>query len=74
MSMFPVFPAIVENHVMVGASVKVVPSLAVHVAFERAFNNRETASTPSIVAEEYSGSVSQLRENIFHVSLTWMFQ
>lgn len=70
-TMFPVFPAIVENHVTVGATVKVLPPLAIHAAVEHAFNNRETASGTSVLAREYDKSISQLRENIFHLSLTW---
>lgn len=73
-TVFPVFPAIVENHVTVGASVKIVPSLAVHAAFEHALNKQQKASTPSILAEEYSGSISQLSENVFHLSLSWSLQ
>jgi len=70
-TVFPVFPAIVENHVMVGASWNITSIIGLHVAYELALNNKETASTPSTVAQEYNGSVSQLLENIFHASLSW---
>jgi long-chain fatty acid transport protein len=71
-SVFPVFPAIVENHFTAGASYAVSPSFAVHAAYERALNSSQTSLTPNVVAQEFSGSTSQLNENIFHLSLTWM--
>ena len=71
-TIFPVFPAIVENHLTAGLSYKFSPSFVVHGAFERAFNNRQTSLSPSLVAQEYSGSTSQLNENIYHVSVSWM--
>ena len=71
-TIFPVFPAIVENHVMVGASWMVSGPLSIHVAYELALNKQETASSSSMVAQEYNGSTSQLGENLFHVSLSWL--
>ena len=71
-SVFPVFPAIVENHFTAGASYALSPSFAVHAAYERALNSSQTSLTPNVVAQEFSGSTSQLNENIFHLSLTWM--
>jgi long-subunit fatty acid transport protein len=71
-TIFPVFPAITENHVTVGASYKLSPALIVHVAYERAFNNAQKSLSPSLVAQEYSGSTSELNEDIFHFSFSWL--
>jgi long-chain fatty acid transport protein len=73
-TVFPVFPAIVENHVTFGATVRPFPSLAVNAAVEHAFNKKQTAAAQSVIAQEYSASINQLRENVFHLSLTWMIE
>lgn len=70
-TVFPVFPAIVENHLMVGGSYQIVGGLTVHGAYELALNKRQNAASRSIVANEFSGSMTQLSENIFHISLSW---
>jgi long-chain fatty acid transport protein len=70
-TVFPVFPAIVENHVMLGASYRIADPVRVHFAYEMAVNKKQTASGQSMVAQEFSNSVSQLSENIFHLSLSW---
>ncbi len=71
-TVFPVFPAIVENHVMVGLTYKLSSSFAMNAAYEHAFNYAQTALTPSLLASEYSGSTSQLKESIFHLSFSWL--
>ncbi|MBI5474664.1 MAG: outer membrane protein transport protein [Ignavibacteriae bacterium] len=71
-TVFPVFPAIVENHFTAGLTYKLSPTFAIHGAFEHAFNNWQTSLSPNLVAQEYSGSTSQLNENIYHISLSWM--
>jgi long-chain fatty acid transport protein len=73
-TIFPVFPAIVENHVMVGASLAVSGPISIHVAYELALNKQETAAASSTIAQEYNSSVSQLGENLFHISLSWMLK
>jgi long-chain fatty acid transport protein len=70
-TLFAVFPAIVENHVTLGASVKVFAPLTLHAALEHAFNNPEKAAATSLIAREYDNSINQLKENVIHVSLTW---
>jgi long-chain fatty acid transport protein len=70
-TVFPVFPAIVENHLMVGVTYKVSDPISLHFAYEMALNKQQTASTKSMLAQEYNSSTSQLAENIFHISLTW---
>jgi long-chain fatty acid transport protein len=71
-TLFPVFPAIVENHVMAGATVNISGPLSIHVAYEMALNKKQTAAATSTVAKEYNNSTSQLSENLFHVSVSWM--
>jgi long-chain fatty acid transport protein len=71
-TIFPVFPAIVENHLMAGASMKITGPLRIHVAYEMALNKKQTASAASQVAQEFNGSTSELAENLFHVSVSWM--
>ena len=73
-TIFPVFPAIVENHLMAGASVAVSGPLSIHVAYELALNKTQTAAAASTIAQEYNGSTSQLGENLFHISLSWMLK
>lgn len=70
-TVFPVFPAIVENHLMIGGSYALTEALAVHGAYELALNKRQNAASQSVVANEFNSSTSELSENIFHVSLTW---
>ena len=72
-TIFPVFPAIVENHVMLGGTFNVSKKVAVNLAYEMAINNKQTASDPSIIADEYNNSISQLQTMLFHLSLNWKF-
>jgi long-chain fatty acid transport protein len=70
-TIFPVFPAIVESHITVGAGYKLTDKLTVNAAYELGLNVKETASNPSIIANEYNQSTSQLGTNLFHVSFAW---
>lgn len=72
-TVFPVFPAIVENHLTFGGSFKVSNPLTLHAAFETALNKSQTASNPSIIANEYNGSTSELSTILIHVSATYSF-
>jgi long-subunit fatty acid transport protein len=72
-TVFPVFPAIVEDHIMVGASYRLSEPLVLHAAYELAINNKQTASAQSLIAQEYNGSTSQLNESIIHIALSWNF-
>ena len=72
-TVFPVFPAIVEDHLMLGGSYQIFEPFTVHAAFELALNNQQVAANNNMVAHEFNGSTSELKENIFHLSLTWMF-
>jgi long-chain fatty acid transport protein len=70
-TIFPVFPAVVENHLMIGATLGLSESMGLNLAYEMALNKSQKASAQSIVAQEYNGSTSELAENIFHISLSW---
>jgi len=70
-TIFPVFPAIVESHITLGAGYQVTNSVTINAAYELGLNFKETASNPSIIANEYTQSTSQLGTNLFHVSLAW---
>jgi long-chain fatty acid transport protein len=72
-TIFPIFPAIVESHLMLGVSYKISAPLTVHAAFEMGLNNSETASNPSLIADEYSGSTSQLSTVLIHLALSYTF-
>ena len=73
-TVFPVFPAIVDNHIMLGGSYAVTNPLTIHAAYELALNKQQNAAPHSTVAQEFNNSTSELQENIFHLSLTWTLQ
>lgn len=72
-TVFPIFPAIVENHVMAGLSYKVSAPLTINAAFEMALNNSLKASSPSLIANEFDGSTSELSTTLIHISCSYAF-
>ena len=72
-TIFPIFPAIVESHITVGASYKISDPLTVNAAFEAGLNKSVTASKPSLIANEYDGSTSQLSTTLIHISFNYAF-
>jgi long-chain fatty acid transport protein len=72
-TVFPVFPAIVENHIMAGLSYSVSKQIMLNLAYETAFNKKMTASNTSTIANEYNNSVSELSTSLFHLSLSWKY-
>ncbi len=72
-TVFPVFPAIVEHHVTAGLTFKATKTLSFNAAFEIALNSSLTASSPSVIAAEYSGSTSQLATTLIHFSASYNF-
>jgi long-chain fatty acid transport protein len=70
-TIFPVFPAIVENHLMLGATLGLSDAIGLNMAYELALNKSQKASTASLIALEYNNSTSELAENIVHLSLSW---
>ncbi len=72
-TVFPVFPAIVENHIMAGGTLNLNKRFAVNFAYEMALNKQLTATNPSTVANEYNGSTSQLETMLFHLSIDWKY-
>lgn len=73
-TVFPVFPAIVTDHLTAGISVKLPRGLVLNGAYEYAFQNDQKASANSLVADEYNNSTSSLENHIFHVSLSWLLK
>ncbi len=72
-TIFPVFPAIVENHIMLGGSYQFTNSFAAHLAYEMVMNNELTAENESLIANEYNASTSELATNLFHIAFTYNF-
>ena len=70
-TIFPVFPAVVENHLTLGGSCKISKRVMLSAAIESALNKKETASNPSEIQSEFSGSTSELGTVLGHISLTW---
>ncbi|MDR3667904.1 MAG: outer membrane protein transport protein [Ignavibacteriaceae bacterium] len=70
-TIFPVFPAIVDQRVTAGGSYKISAPLTINAAIEMALNKSLTASNPSLIANEYNGSTSQLSTILVHLSLTY---
>jgi long-subunit fatty acid transport protein len=73
-TLFPVFPAIVKDHLTAGFSVKLSKALILNGAYEYAFRNNETAAANSLIADEYNNSTSGLENHIYHVSLSWLLK
>lgn len=72
-TIFPVFPAIVENHLTIGAGYKLSENFIVNAAFEMGLNNSLKASNPSLIANEYSNSTSELATTLIHFSFSYSF-
>ena len=70
-TIFPVFPAIVENHITAGASLRVSEPIMLHAAFEMALNKSMPASNASLIAKEYNGSTSDLSTMLIHVGFSY---
>lgn len=72
-TVFPIFPAVVENHITFGGSYKVNNHLNINLAMETALNKKLTATNPSLVQSEFNGSTSELSTILGHLSVTWNF-
>ena len=72
-TIFPVFPAIVENHLMVGITYRLFDLFALNASYELALNKKLDAASKSLIAQEYNSSASQLGENIFHFAMSLPF-
>jgi len=72
-TIIPILPAIVENHITAGASYKVSEPLTIHAAVEMVLNNSLTSENPSVIANEYNGSTSELATTLIHVSCSYAF-
>jgi long-chain fatty acid transport protein len=72
-TIFPVFPAIVDHRITLGAGYKFTENVTCNFAYEAAFNKKLGGSTPHSVASEYAGSTSELMTTLLHFSFEWNF-
>jgi long-chain fatty acid transport protein len=72
-TIFPVFPAVVETHLMVGISYKISDGIILHSAFETALNNSAKAAAQSLIANEYDNSASDLATTLFNIGFSYGF-
>lgn len=70
-TLFPIFPAIVENHLTIGGSYLIGKRFTVNAAVEGALFNKQTASDPSAIQSEFSGSTNGLKTIIGHISFSY---
>lgn len=70
-TVFPLFPAIVEHHLTLGASLKLSGAANLNLAYEHAFNNNQSASSASLAGAQYNNSISSLSTNVYNVSVSW---
>ncbi len=71
-TLFPVFPAIVENHITAGFTLNITQKLAFNGAYELALNKSQTTNE-SVIAQEYVNSTSELMEHLVHASILFKF-
>lgn len=72
-TIFPVFPAVVDQHIMLGGSYQFTREFVLHAAWEMAPEKSVTATSNSLIANEYNNSTSTLGTQLFHVAATYMF-
>ena len=70
-TVFAIFPAIVMHHITVGGSYEISNKFIVNLAIEDGLNNTLTATNPSDIQSEFSGSTSEIETLIGHLSLTY---
>ncbi len=71
-TVIPIFPAVVESHVTLGFGYQLNEKLGFDFGYELVLP-KELESDVSIIANEYDGSTSELKENIIHLSATIRF-
>lgn len=71
-TVIPIFPAVVENHLTLGAGYNVTDKVRIDCAYELVLSNKLTPGN-SIIAREYDNSTSELSENIVHLSTSMNF-
>ncbi len=59
------------HHITIGGSFNISNKFLVNVAIEDGLNNKLTATNPSDIQSEFSGSTSELKTLIGHLSLTF---
>ena len=70
-TLFPIFPAIVENHITFGGSYLIGKRFTINAAVEGALFNKQTATNPSAIQSEFSGSTSGLKTMLGHISFSY---
>jgi long-chain fatty acid transport protein len=71
-TVIPIFPAVVQSHITVGAGYKLTESFSIDGAYEYVPSYAQDADT-SIIANEYNGHTSELGENIVHITGSYRF-
>ncbi len=67
-TVIPIFPAVVENHITLGAGYRISEKVSIDAAYEFVVSKSLDAGD-SIIANEYDGSSSELGENTLHFSV-----
>lgn len=70
-TIFSVFPAIIKHHLTIGSSFHISSRCALNVAIEAGLKNTLTATSPSEVQSEYSGSSTGLKTLLGHISFNY---
>ncbi len=71
-TLIAIFPAVVESHVTLGLGYWLNPAFGVDLGYEYVLGN-DPAVKNSIIANEYNDSVSELSENVLHLTLVYNF-
>lgn len=71
-ALFTVFPAIVQSAGTVGFGYA-LGATTIDLTYAHTFTATQTASSPHMVANEYAGSTSRLREDTFSLGFGWRF-
>ncbi|MFC1489760.1 OmpP1/FadL family transporter [Candidatus Latescibacterota bacterium] len=71
-TVIPIFPAVVQSHIALGAGYKINDSFSIDGAYEYVPSYAQDAGV-SIIANEYDGHTSELGENIVHITGSYHF-
>ncbi len=71
-TVIPIFPAVVESHITLGFGYQLTEKVGIDFGYELVLPT-ELESVDSIIANEYDGSTSELKENVIHLSATIRF-
>ncbi|MBN1971410.1 MAG: outer membrane protein transport protein [Candidatus Delongbacteria bacterium] len=71
-TLIPIFPAIVEHHITLGAGINITENLGLDFSYEYVIENEEEVNK-SDIATEYNDSESSLGENLLFFGLNYKF-